>query len=151
MADSSTKSVLMAADPQTIMDTIADVAAYPDWTGAVKQVTVTDPGPRADRPHRVRFEMDAGALKDTYELEYDWHSDGLLVSWHLVSGKLQRAQQGSYRLEPTADGTRVTYTLSVQLTIPLIGPLRRTAEKKILDTALEELRRRVEADPADGG
>ncbi|MEJ7649200.1 MAG: SRPBCC family protein [Nakamurella sp.] len=149
MADASTKSVEMAADPAAIMDTIADVAAYPEWTGAVKTVTVTAAGTSADRPRRVRFELDAGAFKDTYELEYTWAADGLSVSWTLVQGKLQKAQVGSYVLQPGATSTTVTYSLTVQLTIPLIGPLRRTAEKKIMDTALEELRKRVETPAAD--
>jgi hypothetical protein len=41
--------------------------------------------------------------------------------------------------------TEVTYSLAVDLTIPLIGPLRRKAERTIMDTALKELRKRVEA------
>jgi hypothetical protein len=39
----------------------------------------------------------------------------------------------------------VTYTLAVDLTVPMIGVLRRKAERVILDTALKELRKRVEA------
>jgi ribosome-associated toxin RatA of RatAB toxin-antitoxin module len=148
MADISTQSLVMGAQPTTIMDAIADVAAYPDWTGAIKQVEITEPGTNG-RPRRVRFTMDAGMIKDTYELEYDWAADGLSVSWNLVSGKLQKGQQGSYTLVPVDAGTEVTYRLAVQLTIPLIGPLRRNAEKTIMDTALRELRNRVE-DPAAG-
>ena len=67
------------------------------------------------------------------------------VSWTLVSGQLQKAQQGSYVLKKTPAGTEVTYTLAVDLTMPMIGVLRRKAEKVILDTALKELRKRVEA------
>ena len=40
--------------------------------------------------------------------------------------------------------TTVTYNLSVELSIPMIGMLRRKAEKIIIDTALKELKRRVE-------
>jgi hypothetical protein len=38
----------------------------------------------------------------------------------------------------------VTYTLSVQLAVPMIGLFRRKAEKMIMDIALKELKRRVE-------
>jgi hypothetical protein len=48
-------------------------------------------------------------------------------------------------LEKVADGTSVTYALSVDLAIPIIGMLRRKAEKVIIDTALKGLKRRVEA------
>jgi|SRR6478735_4579843 hypothetical protein len=144
MADSSSQSLTMAAEPAAIMGVIADFEAYPQWTGAVKSVEITDPG-SASRAKQVKFSMDAGLLKDTYELAYTWAEDGLTVSWDLVSGQLQKAQHGSYVLKPTTDGTEVTYTLSVQLTVPMIGMLRRKAERVILDTALKELRKRVES------
>ena len=144
MATPSSQSLLMAAEPEAIMDVIADFTAYPEWTGAVKSVEVTDPGD-GRRARQVRFSMDAGLLKDTYELAYTWPADELSVSWTLVSGQLQRAQEGSYVLQPTPDGTQVTYTLAVDLTVPMIGVLRRKAERVILDTALKELRKRVEA------
>ena len=94
---------------------------------------------------QVQFSMDAGLLKDTYELAYDWAPDGMSVSWTLVSGQLQKAQEGSYVLRAVPDGTEVTYTLMVDLAVPMIGVLRRKAERVILDTALKELRKRVEA------
>ena len=39
----------------------------------------------------------------------------------------------------------MTYSLAVDLAIPMIGMFRRKAEKMIMDTALKELKRRVEA------
>jgi hypothetical protein len=143
MADSSTQSLTMTADPAAIMDVIADFQAYPEWTGAVKKVEVTDPG-NGERAKRVRFGLDAGLIKDTYELEYSWAPDGLSVSWELVIGQMQKAQHGSYSMRRVANGTEVTYSLAVQLNVPLIGPLRRKAERTIMDTALKELRKRVE-------
>lgn len=142
MADSSTQSLTMNADAFAIMDVIADFTAYPEWTGAVKWAEVTDPG--ESRAKRVRFGLDAGVIKETYELEYSWAEDGLSVSWELVSGQMQKAQHGSYTLRKVGDTTEVTYSLAVQLNIPLVGPLRRKAERTIMDTALKELRKRVE-------
>jgi hypothetical protein len=55
------------------------------------------------------------------------------------------AMEGSYQLERLApDSTSVEYTLTLDLKIPMIGLLRRKAEKVITDTALKELKRRVE-------
>ena len=48
-------------------------------------------------------------------------------------------------LAPPGDATTVTYTLAVDLNIPMIGMFRRKAEKVIIDTALKELKRRVES------
>ncbi len=144
MADSSTQSLTMAAAPGDIMAVIADFPAYPEWADAIKNVEVLDAG-TGGRAARVRFSMDAGLIKDTYELTYQWAADGLSVTWDLVTGQIQKAQHGSYLLRPVGDRTEVTYSLSVELSIPLIGMLRRKAERTIMDTALKELRKRVEA------
>ena len=87
MATPSSQSITMTAEPAAIMDVIADFAAYPEWAGAVKSVEVTVPGENG-RASQVRFSMDAGLLKDTYELAYQWDDDGMGVSWSLVSGQL---------------------------------------------------------------
>jgi formate dehydrogenase assembly factor FdhD len=67
------------------------------------------------------------------------------VSWTLVKGQIQKAQTGSYILAGKGDATTVTYSLAVDLNIPMIGMLRRKAEKVIIDTALKGLKRRVES------
>jgi ribosome-associated toxin RatA of RatAB toxin-antitoxin module len=144
MADQTTQSLAMRAAPEQIMAVIADFAAYPEWAQAVKTVEVIVDGPDG-RAEQVRFGLDAGAFKDTYTLAYEWAGDQQSVSWTLVKGQIQKAQRGSYVLAPAPDGsTTVTYNLSVELNIPMIGMLRRKAEKIIIDTALKELKRRVE-------
>ena len=143
MADQTTESISIDAAPERIMDVIADFPAYPQWAGAVKSTYVLAEGPDG-RAETVVFGLDAGAFKDTYTLAYDWAPDGLAVHWHLTKGQMQKAQRGSYVLTPTESSTTVTYTLSVELAIPMIGMLRRKAEKIIIDQALRELKRRVE-------
>ncbi|MDQ6937680.1 MAG: cyclase, partial [Actinomycetota bacterium] len=66
------------------------------------------------------------------------------VRWALVKGTMQKSQRGSYTLVPSAGGTEVTYALAVDLAIPMLGMLKRKAEKVIMDTALKELKKRVE-------
>ncbi len=56
-----------------------------------------------------------------------------------------RAMEGSYDLVETAAGTEVTYKLAVDVAIPMIGMLRRKAEKVIIDTAPKGLKKRVES------
>ncbi len=51
----------------------------------------------------------------------------------------------SYTLAADGSSTRVTYRLAVDVKIPMIGLLKRKAEKVIVDTALKELKKRVEA------
>ena len=143
MADSTTQSITIDAAPEAIMAVIADFPAYPEWADAVKTAEVVEDGPNG-LAASVSFGLDAGMFKDAYTLAYDWAPDGLSVSWDLTKGQIQKAQHGSYVLAPVGDATTVTYTLSVELNIPMIGMLRRKAEKIIIDTALKELKRRVE-------
>ncbi|GAA3877056.1 SRPBCC family protein [Saccharothrix violaceirubra] len=142
MADESTQSIVIDAAADRIVDVIADFATYPEWANGVKATEVLET--RADgRAAQVRFNIDQGPIKDEYVLAYDEWSPGL-ISWHLVKGQMQKFQEGTYRLTPKGGGTEVTYTLSVQLVVPMIGLFRRKAEKMIMDTALKELKRRVE-------
>ncbi|SDC48819.1 SRPBCC family protein [Actinokineospora iranica] len=143
MADESTQSIVVDAPPERIMAVIADFPAYPDWAKAFTSAEVTSRDARG-RGEEVTFNLDAGPFKDTYTLRYEWADDGLAVDWKLVKGQMQRAQHGRYALTPEGDSTKVTYTLSVQLVVPMIGLFRRKAEKVIMDTALKELKRRVE-------
>ncbi len=146
MADRTRSSVDIAAEPGEVLDVIAAFDAYPEWAEQVKDCTVlTEDGDGwADQ---VEFTLDAGAIKDQYVLEYDWDvaDDGTgVISWHLVRASLLKGLTGSYTLESTAGGARVTYDLEVDLTMPMIGMLKRKAEKHIISTALTELKKRVE-------
>lgn len=146
MADRTQSSIEIAAEPGDVLDVIADFERYPEWANEVKSVTVLseDGDGWADQ---VEFQLDAGAIKDTYVLEYDWNvaEDGTgSVSWHLVRASLLKGLDGTYSLEAVPAGTKVTYDLEVDLTMPMIGLLKRKAEKHIISTALSELKKRVE-------
>jgi hypothetical protein len=67
------------------------------------------------------------------------------VSWHLVEGNMLKAMQGAYILRTIDEATEVTYRLAVDVAIPMIGMLRRRAEKVIIDSALKGLKKRVES------
>ena len=144
MADATSSTIIIDASPERVMEVIADFPAYPEWADQVKTVEVLD-SDSGGRAEQVRFTMDAGPIKDSYTLDYTWSPDGRSVSWRLVKGHIQRAQNGSYVLTGTSAQTTVTYSLAVDLNIPMIGMLRRKAEKVIIDTALKGLKRRVEA------
>ncbi len=144
MADRTESSIVIDATPAQVMAVIADIRAYPEWSDGVKSVTVLTEY-EDGRPADARFVVDAGAIKDTYELEYDWADDDSSVSWHLTTGTMLKALDGTYTLTPGSDGTTtVAYTLAVDVSIPMIGMIKRKAEKVIIDTALRGLKDRVE-------
>ena len=142
MERTSAKATVVAA-PAEVMAVIADFAAYPSWASGVKRAEVVEDGP-GGRPRRVRFELETGPVHDTYELAYSWDGDRS-VSWELVAGEMQRAQQGSYELREADGGTEVTYSLAVELAVPMPGLVKRQAEKRIIGAALDGLRKRVAA------
>ena len=142
MAEQTTSSILIDAAPAAVMEVIADFEAYPKWAQGVKKAEPVAPG---ERPEQVYFELDASPIKDAYTLAYDWDGDRG-VSWGLVEGKMLKAMDGAYILEDRGDGTtEVTYRLAVDISIPMIGMLKRKAEKVIIDTALKGLKKRVES------
>ena len=144
MAEQTTSSIVVAAEPGKIMAVIADFDSYPAWAQGVKKAEPVG-AEAATRPQRVYFELDASPIKDAYTLAYDWNDDES-VSWTLVEGKMLKAMDGAYELEDRGDGTtEVTYRLAVDIAIPMIGMLKRKAEKVIIDTALKGLKKRVES------
>ena len=57
-----------------------------------------------------------------------------------------RALDGAYVLRDLGnDSTEVTYRLALDVSIPLIGMLKRKGEKILIDTALKGLKKRVES------
>ena len=143
MADQTTSSIGIDAAPAAVMAVIADFAAYPEWVQGVKRADVVSEG--ADgRAEQVYFELDASPIKDQYTLAYDWDGDHA-VHWQLVQGKMLKGMDGSYQLEDAGGSTEVTYRLAVDVSIPMIGMLRRKAEKVVIDNALKGLKKRVES------
>ncbi len=143
MSEQTTSSTTIEATPAEVMAVIADFDSYPEWAQGMKEARVLETG--ADgRAEQVHFELEATPIKDSYVLAYDWHGDSS-VTWELVEGKMLKDMRGAYELRPSGAGTEVTYRLAVDLSIPMIGMLRRKAEKVIIDTALKGLKKRVES------
>jgi hypothetical protein len=125
------------------MAVISDFAAYPEWAEGITAVgVVAESGD--SRAESVRMTLEAGPIKDTYVLAYDWDGDEA-VHWHLAeSGSMLTGMTGAYHLAEHGESTEVTYELAVDVRIPMIGMVRRKAEKRIIETALKGLKRRVE-------
>jgi carbon monoxide dehydrogenase subunit G len=145
MADSSMQSIVIDATPAQIAEVICDFGAYPRWIPAMKSTDVLseyEDGYAAE----VRFALDAGVVSDEYTVVYEYAEDLSHIEWKLVKpSKMQKVQNGSYDLVDNGDGTTtVTYTLEVDLTMPVLGMFKRKAEKAIMDAALGGLKKRVE-------
>lgn len=143
MAERTSSRVTIDAEPPKIMAVIADFAAYPEWAKGIIAAEVTAAGEEG-RAERVRMTLEAGPIKDTYTLAYEWDGDDA-VDWHLAErGTAVTGMTGAYRLAGQGSCTEVIYELAVDVGMPLPGMVKRRAEKRIIDTALQGLKRRVE-------
>src|SRR3954469_9625448 len=127
MADQSTQSIVVDAPAADVMAVIADFPAYPEGVAAAKQVEVLETGDDG-RARRVHFVLDAGAVKDDYVLDYTWDGDRR-VAWTRVKGQMQKRQDGPCTLGETDGRTEVTYSIPIALSIPMLGMIKRKAEK----------------------
>ncbi|MDT9593784.1 SRPBCC family protein [Nocardioides zeae] len=145
MAEQTSSTIVIDAPAAQVMAVIADFESYPEWATGMKDVEVVEPGAAGERARQVRFVLDVAPIKDEYTLAYTWAGDRE-VTWNLVKGGILRALDGAYTLTELPGGsTEVTYRLQLEVTIPLIGMLRRKGEKILIDTALKGLKKRVEA------
>jgi hypothetical protein len=142
--EQTTSSIIIDADPATIMGVIGDFSSYPGWAKGVREAQVVsefDDG----WAERVFFSLDVPPIRDQYTLEYSWDGHDS-VSWWLVEGKVLTHMDGTYLLTERGEGsTEVTYRLALDLAIPLIGMIKRKGEKLIIDSALRGLKQQVES------
>lgn len=149
MADKVSDSVKINASPEEVMAVIADLEDYPNWSDGFTNVEIIsthdDGAARA-----AAFTISTPVGKDTYEISYVWTGTEA-VSWTLNSddvGKpkssMMRKLDGTYRLTPDGDGTKVTYELEIDPKIPMMGFMKKKAASTIVDQALNGLKKRVE-------
>lgn len=142
MPDQASSSITIDASPEAVLAVIRDLGTYPQWANGISKAVVDEAG--TDGPARATFTANQSGFADEYTLIYDWTASG--VSWTLASStKIQKSQAGSYALTAEGAGTKVLYLLSVSMTVPMIGMMKRRIEKMIIETALKGLKKRVES------
>lgn len=147
MAEQATERTTISAPPERCYEIAADLERYPEWASDVKEVEIRSRD-EAGRPVDVAFRTAAMGRSTSYVLRYDHTGAPHRLSWVLAEGDITRKLDGTYVFEPAADDpgtTEVTYTLEVDLVVPLPGFVKRRAEGKILRFALPELKARVES------
>lgn len=143
MAQSDSRSIEISAPPDEIMAVITDYESYPDWIGNMKDVEVRETDEQG-RGTRVWYHLDAKVMDIEYVLAYTY-PDEHTVSWTLEEGEQLQKLDGRYDLEPQGESTtEVTYSLEVDVAIPVPGFMKKRAAKTIMDTGLNDLKKRVE-------
>jgi polyketide cyclase/dehydrase/lipid transport protein len=145
MSEQTEGQIAIIASTAEIMDVLTDFEAYPEWAD-VKSAHVLERG-EGGVGTKVAFEVDVPMLgKAGYTLAYRYAPGDGGMSW--VSTEARGAVSnisGEYLLtEVDDDETKVIYRLSVDLGVLLPGFVRTQGEKRVIENALEGLKRRVE-------
>ncbi len=140
MAVTESREVVIEATPDEIMDVLFDLESLTEWSSAHQEVEILERD-EDGRPSRSRQVVKIVGIRDEQELAYSFHADG--VSWSLVRGAQQRAQNARYTLTPEGDSTRVRFELTVDPLVPLPGFLIKRGAKGLMETATTGLRKRV--------
>lgn len=130
------------ASPDVILDVITDLPAYPEWADGVKEVEVHESDDQG-RPRKATFQVDARVMHITYTLAYQYGDNK--VTWELIEGSSINQLDGEYDLTDEGGSTKVTYSLEVDVDLPLPGFMKKRAAKTILETGLKGLKQRAEA------
>ena len=126
---------------------VSDFAAYPQWSGPVRECRVVDHHPNG-LPRRVAFALDFTLKTIRYVLEYTWERPHR-VRWRLVEGDVKDVQ-GSYEFRERDGRVEATCTQEIDIGFWIPGPLRRTFEAKALRDSVEEFKKAVETRHAAG-
>ena len=144
MAEQTEGSIRIEAPAAEIMDVLTDFEAYPEWAD-VKSARVVE---RAEGglATKVAFEVEVPVLgRAEYTLAYRYAPGDAGLSWVTTEARGSVTDiTGEYLLDEVDGETAVTYRLAVELGVLLPGFVRTQGAKRVIDNALEGLKRRVE-------
>ena len=143
MSETVHERIRIDADRDACIAVVLDFETYPSWARDLKAVTVVERDAEG-RAAKVEFRAAGMGKSFTYVLAYDYSEMPERLSWVLDHGDSLRSLDGTYRFESDGDATRVHYDLTVDLTIPLPGLIKRRAAGMITGTALRDLKKAVE-------
>jgi ribosome-associated toxin RatA of RatAB toxin-antitoxin module len=141
--DQATDTEHVASSASRCFDVAVDFERYPEWARDVKEANVLERD-ASGRATKVEYRASALGRSTHYTLSYDYSQAPERISWSLVEGDIMRVIDGAYTFSPSGDGTDITYSLKIELIVPLPGFVKRRAEVRILHT-LKELKTRAES------
>ncbi len=120
----------------------SDLAAYPEWAGGVRQVSIHEYDAHG-RPVRATLVVDAMIRQVEVTFRYTYDPPHAMY-WTAEPGRDVLELDGSYEFRELGEGTTAVYMLRVVPGFDIPGYLLSQAEKQIVGTALRALRKRAE-------
>ena len=144
MSEATESTIRIEATVSDVVAVVSDLTKYPEWSTSIKRVEVLESDSEG-RPVKVTMMVDAGPMRDSVTLQYDWSLAPAQLSWTLLEAEMLTAMDGTYTIsEADEDSTEVSYRLAVDVAMPMLAMLKRKAEKAVVDVSLKELKKRVE-------
>lgn len=140
----SSQSVTVEAPAAEVSALVIDLEGYPSWSSAIKGVEVIERD-SAGRASKATVKIEAGVLKDRATLSYDYSKAPNEVSFSLDDADLMTEMSGSYLIKDNGDDTTtVTYSLHVEVSMPVPEMMRKKAEMSTIELALGQLKKKIE-------
>lgn len=142
-------SLVINADADTITKVLLDFESYPDWMSGVEETEVLKRD-RRKRGTQVRFRVDAVLVKLNYVLSYSYEEEDAIEIGY-VEGDLEDTNARYEFKRLSDDRTEATYYFEVKYSLPktlrgpLVGRLLKQVDKRVMKSALRDLKSRVES------
>ena len=144
MSDISSQSITIEAPAADVSAVVIDLESYPTWSSAIKSVDVQERD-GSGRATKATVKIEAGVLKDRATLSYDYTKAPAEITFALDDADLMTEMSGSYAIKDNGDDTStVTYSLHVEVSMPVPEMMRKKAEMSTIELALGQLKKKIE-------
>jgi ribosome-associated toxin RatA of RatAB toxin-antitoxin module len=145
MIEKTQESVVIEAPLSKCVDVVLDLSKYPQWLSDIKNVEILEKDDKGNAT-KAKFRAAAFGRSMNYTLNYDNSNLPNSLSWTQAEADLTTKLDGEYVFDKIDDKrTQVIYKLEVEMKIPLPGFIKRRTEARIIQSAIKELKRRVES------
>ncbi len=137
MAVTDSLTVTVNAPAAQVLEFLRDIDNQKNWFpgNSASEVLEHDAEGRCSK---ARLVNDVKVAKDEFVLEYTHTDDGF--SWHLPTAtKVQKTQEGSWRVVDKGGTSDATMTLTIDTTLPLPGFVQKKTVKDTLKGATSAL------------
>ena len=128
--------------PEDAFAVMTDVEHLADWQGPLKRATVLSRGPDG-LAQEVEYEIDVKLRCVKYVLRHDYDAPHRIGSSY-VEGDFE-CFEGQWEFEPAGAGqTTARFDLRIDPGLPLPGRITKMLNDRVLRSAVEDLRKRLE-------
>jgi carbon monoxide dehydrogenase subunit G len=116
-----TKSIEIEAPPEKVFAFLIDMEKMNELTKGFQEAEYTSKGP-VGVGTKMHFINKAGGSQAEYDMEITEFEKNKKMSMHTIGASKIKSQQ-SMTLEPTAKGTKMTYTTDYELPYSILGKI----------------------------